>query len=428
MKIIIRLLIILLTLVNINAYVNAEWNKEKVEFIWMPQNYSKHFIAFWDNKYNFKNSYELPTKIEWKWCEVLSNLKVDYNELNILNVKLHLNSKYKNIVLKIDKALEKINWYKLEKLSCKLQKLKYKKLADKKVDIKDIVNYIYYKTIKQYNEIYNSNISESLKKDVSNINKNSFTKKEVKNKLILLLNKYKNNNADIEYIKILIKNSEVWILLNHQNFEEGKKIISIYKNTNLKLKFFARNADYYSFYSFYSNFSFNFKKEWNLLLKYRYEYFPDEKKSWFILNTVYSFNNIDCSKLKIFDANIDLIKIKFCKLYNNKFDKSDLFDFKNLNNNLQNISNNINYIWAVARMWLYNLDYIYKKQKEHWEQIIETDKNFINWYYALLSFYDYKKDCKNYKKYLELMKKNYIWDEKRRPYVFWIKYKNCSIY
>jgi hypothetical protein len=127
----------------------------------------------------------------------------------------------------------------------------------------------------------------------------------------------------------------------------------------------------------------------------------------------YWHKNLDCDKLTIKSINLDLIDKKFCKIINNKFEKQDLQDLEKLNNSLQNLSDRANYYSYVSEIKWYE-DIMAEKKKLIWEKILETDKNFINGYIILLTYYDNKNDCTNYKKYYELLEKNYIWDETRK--------------
>lgn len=236
---------------------------------------------------------------------------------------------------------------------------------------------------------------------------------------------------DKEYINYHILESEVSILLNHQNFDEAEKVTKDYfKLDNWyddnKLYFIVKNASYSSFWLLTQLISWINPNKKSEIINLRSKYFPKESNSaWNIVRKNW-YKQDDCEKLDIIDKNLDLIDKMFCKLLSWKFEFSDIKEVDDLNNNLQNLSDRINYYWYI---WRYYPDYqeeMQTKKKVLWKTIIEKDKNFINWYLWLLSYYDYKNDCINFDKYSKLMFQNYIWDETRKNNLIERKYNNCA--
>ena len=354
--------------------------------------------------------------------------------LFIITFLLFLNVWYANnntiIYSKIDLIYEKAP-EKLEILNKKISGLLLKNYNKKTKDtLVWIKNYIDYKL--KNDDYYNQKISSKTKILINNIYNKSFTDQE---KLEKLTDLYSNNNLsliDKEYINYYILESKIWILLNHQNFDWAEKITKNYFKLNNwyddnKLYFIVKNVSYSSFQVLTQLISWINPDKKSEIINLRTQYFPKESNSaWNIVKKNW-YKQDDCEKLDIIDKNIDLIDKNFCKLLGWKFEYSDIKEVNDLNNNLQNLSDRMNYYWYI---WIYYPEYqeeMKNKNKILWETIIEKDKNFVNWYLWLLDYYDYKNDCINFDKYSKLMFQNYIWDETRKNNLIEIKYNNCSI-
>ena len=123
-----------------------------------------------------------------------------------------------------------------------------------------------------------------------------------------------------------------------------------------------------------------------------------------------------------------------CIILNNDLNIKDLLEVEKLKNDLQGVSNIINYYSQInkylAKNYLLEKDIEKKKiiiekyeelrykQFELWKIILKNDKSFINWYLSILTYYNNKNDCKNYDKYYKLLEKNYIWDRTRKKFIF----------
>ncbi|NVP18168.1 hypothetical protein HUU51_05625 [Candidatus Gracilibacteria bacterium] len=336
------------------------------------------------------------------------------------------NTIYGKINLIYEKSPEKLDIVN-KKIKALLLKNYNKKTKDTLVGIK---NYIDYKL--KNDDYYNQKISAKTKILVSNIYNKSFTDQE---KLEKLTDLYSNNNLsliDKEYINYYILESKVGILLNHQNFDGAEKITKEYFKLNdgyddNKLYFIVKNASYSSFGLLTQLVSWINPNKKSEIINLRSKYFPKESNSAWNIVRKNGYKQDDCEKLDIIDENRDLIDKKFCKLLSGKFEPSDIKEVDNLNNNLQNLSDKINYYGYIG---MYYPDYeeeMKAKNKILGETIIEKDKNFINGYLGLLDYYDYKNDCINFDKYSSLMFQNYVGDETRKNNLIERKNNNCSI-
>lgn len=298
-----------------------------------------------------------------------------------------------------------------------------------KIVLTNIYNYINFKFKNE--KFYNLLISEDTKKIVTKINNESFTDQIKLSKLELMLKENQLSLIDKEYIKYWILDSEVSILLNHQDFKEAKKItIDYFKNNTkydlYKFKFITKNIDYESFSLLTQLISWTNPEKKREIISYRTKFYPDEKNTAY--NKVRSlwYKWQDCDLMLIKNKNIDLVDQKFCKLLNWDFENQDIKDLENLNNNIQNLSDRANYFWNVLRIKWYNT-LLNEKKKQLWEEIIKYDKNFVNWYLILLGYYNSMDNCKSFDKYSNLLKDSYIWDEEQKNKIFNFKYSNCSI-
>ncbi len=165
----------------------------------------------------------------------------------------------------------------------------------------------------------------------------------------------------------------------------------------------------------------------NLIINYRFKFFPKEK------NTAYNQVRLNwyknCNKLIILDKEIDLIDKIICKVINWTSEKKDLIEIEKNNFNLQYLSDKANFYHILFKKDKKNIDIKkhYEKKKEIWKIILKYDKNFVNWYLILANYYfDYKNNCKDTTKILKLLEKNYIWDENKIDNYF-EKYKKCNI-
>lgn len=342
------------------------------------------------------------------------------------NISYATNTIYDKIDLIYEKSPEK-----LTTVNEKIKKLLLKNYNQKTKDtLFWIKNYIDYKL--KNNDYYNQKVSAKIKILTNNISNKSFTDQEILGKLNDL---YINDNLsliDKEYINYSILEAKVSILLNHQNFNEAEKITKDYFKLNNwydenKLYFIVKNTSYSSFWLLTQLIAWINPDKKSEIINLRTKYFPKESNSaWNIVRKEW-YQQEDCEKLDIIDKNLDLIDKKFCKLLSWKFEFSDIKEVDDLNSNLQNLSDRINYYWYISKYYPNYQEEMQIKIKTLWETIIEKDKNFINWYLSLLTYYDYKDDCVNFDKYSKIMFENYIWDEERKENLIKIKYNNCSI-
>lgn len=335
------------------------------------------------------------------------------------------------IYKKIDLIYEK-SPNKLQIISDKVKLLLTKNINNTQKNIlKELNDYINYKFWNE--DFYKERVSSIIKIKVKNIYNNSFTDSDNIEKLEKLLNDDNLSMINKEYIKYGILDKKVSLLLNHQNFDEAKKItIDYFKLDNTynynKLNFITKNIDYSSFWILTQLVSWINPKKKADIIDYRAKYFPNENNTaWNVVRKSW-YNQKDCEKLDILDLNRDLIDKKFCKLLSWKFEPKDLEDVNKLNNNLQNLSDRINYYTYIEQYLPEYKEKMENQNKDMWEIIIKNDKNFVNWYLALLHYYDNKKDCEKFNEYSKQLWDNYIWDIERKDILSKRKYINCSLW
>lgn len=328
---------------------------------------------------------------------------------------------------------------KLEKLNFKINifinKTKKEELKNTLIKLNKYINFKF-----KNKDYYNQKINQELKNKIKEIDNSSFTDQIRLEKFSKLLKENNYTFIEEEFISFSILNAKVWILLNHQNFDKAKNItVEYFKNNwkidNNKLKFLTKNISYSDFSilpQLISWFNWDNKK----IIDYRIKYFPDEKNTAYNMVRKYWYKNIkDCNKLTIKNINLDLVDKKICIILNNGFKIKDLEEMEKLKNNLQEISDLINY-YSQVNKYVLTKDYFLEKdinkkkiiiekyeelkyrQFELWKIILKNDKNFINWYLPILTYYNNKNDCKNYDKYYKLLEKNYIWDKTRKKFIF----------
>jgi len=277
---------------------------------------------------------------------------------------------------------------------------------------------------------YHQEVSRKTLTSVRIIDEQSFTDQEAEDSLRQILSNPDLSDIDKDYIEYSLLEAQASILLNHQNFQEAKSITIEYFSDNGgydndKLEFIARNVDYASFAFFTQLVSWVNPEGKNKIISYRANFFGDESNTAYNVVRSKWYDWLDCEGLYIKDFNIDLIDEKLCKVVNWDFEEQDLADVEKLDNNLQNLSDRWNYYSYVSWLDSYR-DQMQENKKELWAKILAYDKNYINGYFLMLSFYSYKSDCENYAIYFEMMKENYVWDNERKEKVFWITHPNCS--
>lgn len=295
-------------------------------------------------------------------------------------------------------------------------------------DKKDFVNFIYdYLNYKFQNDVfYSEDIPSQLQVKIQILNTRSFTWQELIQYLKNLQKEYKYWEIEYEFIEYNILLTEVWLLLNHQDFDQAKEISQGYFiNNSAKAHFIIQHSSYSVFNSLSNLLKWN-KIDTSTLLETRWGYFPQEKSTAYnsVQQNNSSYEGLDCSNLTILNKSIDLIELSFCKLFNGQFESSDLDKIDSLDNNIQNLSDRINYYSYVQTNDLYYNDMLQKKESLG-KKILERDINFINWYMSLLDIYDVQNNCDKFNDYFSLLEENYIWDETRRENVFWRQYLNC---
>lgn len=294
-----------------------------------------------------------------------------------------------------------------------------------------IKKYIDYKL--KNDDYYNQEISIKTKKLVNNSYLKSFTDQETLEKL-QNIDTINLALIDKEYINFHILETQVSILLNHQNFTEAEKITKDYFTLKEwydenKLFFITKNVSYSSFWVLIQLVSWIKPEKKSDIITLRNKYYPKEANSAYNIVRKYWYENQDCDELDIVDKNLDIIDRNTCKLLNWGMSIEDLDEINDLNNNLQNLSDKINY---YSNIWRYYSEYqeeMVTKIKSLGEIIIEKDKNFINGYLWLLLYFDSKNDCANFDKYSLLMFENYIWDNQRKEFLSDLvetNYLNCS--
>lgn len=321
-----------------------------------------------------------------------------------------------NIYGKIDKIYDK-SPEEIEELNIKI--LKIKEHNSYNIKMQEVVNDLYsYTNYKLKNKaFYNQEIPDSVKKSLKNISDASITDQDIILKFNDFLGSNKLSYIEKEFVEYSMVASQIWILLNHQDFQWAeKKATDFFWNNSNKVNFLLKNTNYKDYVSLIQLFSFINTEKRNEMIEFRITMNPGEKNTGYHMWKINGHMWSDCNTYIIKNIHVDLIEEKICKLTNWYFEEGDILELKKLNN-LQDLSDRAIYYF------LYSIKYWSNKKIDEdmlalGKKIIELDKNFVNGYIILMDYYNKKEDCINYNKYLDLLEENYIWDDERKIIIF----------
>lgn len=370
--------------------------------------------------------------IEWVFADTIENVKISQQILSSHEV-LSQTATWQKYISQIDLMYQQVSTQQAQKLWNKLQKIPLNIREWKKYgDILDYLEAKIFIKIANSQDINHQLLSNSIIGDIEKIEEESFSDQQMLSSLEELKDKT-SSQTDIFVLDYHIFATQLWILLNHQRFNDSQLLQKQYFHEALlsdqeRMDFLVKYSTY-KWFSILRQFTEYQKEAWiNNILEKRYLYHPDEQFTAYNQVRISGYYWLDCDTLTIKDRWIDLIDKSFCELLNStEFDENSLDEIAELNSNLQNLSDTTNYYGAVLRRYPELTDELRGKQKQLWEQIIATDKNFVNGYLWIINYFNHKKDCNNFKKYFSLLDENFIWDDDIRQALLSRTYVNCSL-
>lgn len=370
--------------------------------------------------------------IVWVFADKSENVKISQQILSSHEM-LSQSVTWQKYISQIDLIYQQVSTQQAQKLWNKLQKIPLNIREWKKYgNILDYLEAKIFIKIANSQDISHQLLSNSITSDIEKIEEESFSDQQMLSSLEELKDKT-SSQTDIFVLDYHIFATQLWILLNHQRFSDSQLLQKQYFHEALlsdqeRMDFLVEYSTYRWFSILRQFIEYQKEIEINNIWEKRYLYHPDEQFTAYNQVRISGYYWLDCNTLTIKDKWIDSIDKSFCELLNNtEFDKNSLDEIAELNSNLQNLSDTMNYYGAVLRRYPELTDELKGKQKQLWEQIIATDKHFVNGYLWIISYFNYKKDCDNFKKYFSLLDENFIWDDDIKQALLSRTYVNCSL-